>query len=719
MKIALRVAVAVILAAVTCCMAAEPLTKIVKDLPKGTEQPVGWRGNWTGKFLDAEPPLTWGKISKPMAGLRCQATKPKDDQPAGISASNGSLTEWMTVGPLPASGDAKAAIDEEFIKDEANCAAKEGDAINGVPWKKTTVPGSLVNFDSIYGKDIPKGTPTRNNSGTPPWEKPFVAYASTWVYSPAEVTFRFRVRAAGIVKIYMNGVSQNEALKILSQNNAYGGEFSCKLNKGWNHVLCKARNSVNGYVYNSSWYFDLGLRAIEPYTSTSEGIAWATLLPSYHIASPLIVGDKIFAMVKPADLVCMRKSDGKVLWIRSTTYYDLLTEKDKQSNPGFAKLVPLVAEINKIDAEYVETGKLTAETIRKRIDLHKQIVQTMAAVDAARFSGAIGHYPEANMPTPVSDGKQVYIWSELGIAVCYDLDGNRKWLTMPGARSSMELGCYCSPVLADGKMILFENNLERHKGGLIALDVHNGEAAWTLPDKTIGEPFMSLVPLKIGGDDCVLYGRRLVHGKDGKVLLENENDLVGHIPTPVIENGVLYGVICYYGDLFKSKLPTALTSTPMINECKVKMPFKAEGEAFISSPLYHDGLLYVVDQYGYLYVTDVNTQKVVYERELGLGKSWEFDFYIAPDWGWSSIYGSPIMAGKYIYVFGMNGTTVVLKPGREYVEVAKNKIEDCLLSAMYHSVGHEIPEFFASSPVAEGKRIYVRGGNYLYCIGAK
>src|SRR5579862_5281279 len=62
---------------------------------KGAEQTVGWRGNWTGKFLDANPPVKWSKLSKEMKGLFCQAGKPKDDKPTGVSASDGSLTEWL------------------------------------------------------------------------------------------------------------------------------------------------------------------------------------------------------------------------------------------------------------------------------------------------------------------------------------------------------------------------------------------------------------------------------------------------------------------------------------------------------------------------------------------------------------------------------------------------------------------------------------------------
>jgi hypothetical protein len=50
-----------------------------------------------------------------MAGLRCQADKPKDDKPAGVPAYHGSLTEWQVLGPLPSVGGDNA-IAEEFVK---------------------------------------------------------------------------------------------------------------------------------------------------------------------------------------------------------------------------------------------------------------------------------------------------------------------------------------------------------------------------------------------------------------------------------------------------------------------------------------------------------------------------------------------------------------------------------------------------------------------------
>jgi len=58
------------------------------------------------------------------------------------------------------------------------------------------------------------------------------------------------------------------------------------------------------------------------------------------------------------------------------------------------------------------------------------------------------------------------------------------------------------------------------------------------------------------------------------------------------------------------------------------------------------------------------------------------------------------VAGNRIYISSDNGATVVLEPGREYKELARNKLEP-----------------FRSSLVFEGRRMYVRTEKKLFCIG--
>ena len=60
-----------------------------------------------------------------------------------------------------------------------------------------------------------------------------------------------------------------------------------------------------------------------------------------------------------------------------------------------------------------------------------------------------------------------------------------------------------------------------------------------------------------------------------------------------------------------------------------------------------------------------------------------------------------------------SGTALVLKPGRVYNQIAKNKIENVVMA------GHwaERQERFVASPVFDGNRLYFRGEGTLYAIG--
>ena len=89
---------------------------------------------------------------------------------------------------------------------------------------------------------------------------------------------------------------------------------------------------------------------------------------------------------------------------------------------------------------------------------------------------------------------------------------------------------------------------------------------------------------------------------------------------------------------------------------------------FLASPLYHEGLLYVVSQDGILTVIDAARHTVVYQKLL------DADLYMTHtnDPGRGGLGSSPALAGKYLYLFGNRGTCLVIEPGRKYRLVAKN-----------------------------------------------
>jgi hypothetical protein len=69
--------------------------------PAGTV--VGWRGDWTGRYPDANLVTQWGYWPKsPNYGLRYQLNKPAQDD-AGkdtVEVKSRQLQEWLVLGPF-------------------------------------------------------------------------------------------------------------------------------------------------------------------------------------------------------------------------------------------------------------------------------------------------------------------------------------------------------------------------------------------------------------------------------------------------------------------------------------------------------------------------------------------------------------------------------------------------------------------------------------------
>ena len=64
--------------------------------------PVGWRGDGTGRYPGANPPVHWGQGLKQLGELRCAASVPKANGAADAApATLGFFTEWLVAGPIP------------------------------------------------------------------------------------------------------------------------------------------------------------------------------------------------------------------------------------------------------------------------------------------------------------------------------------------------------------------------------------------------------------------------------------------------------------------------------------------------------------------------------------------------------------------------------------------------------------------------------------------
>lgn len=411
-----------------------------------------------------------------------------------------------------------------------------------------------------------------------------------------------------------------------------------------------------------------------------KNVVWKTKMPHFSVATPVIVGDRIFVCSEPTSLICVNKADGKILWEQKSTYAELpwtAAEKEKLAEErlqadGWAKVQSTLEKQISVLNKQLPDEKAKEKDLRKQIEelrvqvtdlrnKRKALPLLMKATEPYR-DGTAGY----SQCTPVSNGKQIFVAFGNGLVACYDFDGTRRWLKLM-EHSTADYGHGSSPTLAGDKLLV-------HYADLVALDIKDGSESWRLKLRPLHG---TSIATKLDGVDVVLHPTgALIRAKDGKVLADKLGSCGDN--APIVHDKIVYFV---NGNTTAFKLPES-------PEGKVEPLWKCNlkgGDYWFASPIYHDGLLYAINGSRNYSVVDAKTGKLVFADRL--------DFE-------GRVYPSISLAGNLVYVSSDNGTTIVLEPGREYKEIARNNLET-----------------FRSSLVFEGRRMYVRTLKHLWCIG--
>lgn len=417
--------------------------------------------------------------------------------------------------------------------------------------------------------------------------------------------------------------------------------------------------------------------------SPTHNVLWATPMPSRSNSSPILIGDRLFVLSEPDMLICLRASDGKILWQRANPIEDAIST---QTQP--LPFLQANAQIRQVQTSLQEKEyELTARRRRssKSPDDEKasrEVKILEAQVDEARLRLAslaplmppLTNEEAGNTsPTPTSDGDSVYALFSTGVAASYDLEGKRRWIKFLDEPQGIN-GVSASPVLAGDKLILAINDL-------IAVDKATGEFQWR-----VNVPFRQGTPIafKIEEQDVLIVpSGYCVRVADGAILASGIGDLT--YTSPVIRDHVLY-MVQETAQAFK--IPERMAE-PL--EFPLLWTTQLKGVRYYSSPVLLDGLIYAVERNRILNVVDATTGERLYFEKLGLGQ----------EGGANAVYASATQGGRYVFVSGLGGTTIVLKPGRRFEQVASNELER-----------------FRSTPVFEGNRMYLRGHKNFYCISS-
>lgn len=415
--------------------------------------------------------------------------------------------------------------------------------------------------------------------------------------------------------------------------------------------------------------------------ATNKNVRWATPLAAWGNATPVIAGKKLFITAEPHTLLCLDADTGEILWTASNHAYEAIytPEEAARAKEAEAEAKKIAAEVADLTRQQTEAQKeFKANTndaalkakieelgkkIKERNDHSAKTFQPHFAPPAKH--GICGWAT----PTPVTDGKNVWVLFGNGVAACYDLDGKRLWAVITEKQKDTQ-GQSTSPALVGDKLVIYVNNL-------FALDKATGKEAWRVPCD-YGHVFGSIVPARVGGADAaVAPGGEIVRAGDGKVLARAKG---APFNAPAADGGAVY---------FADQNVWAVRIADKIENDAVAVTqiwkTATSGARHYPSPLVHEGIVYDMNEGSELAALSAADGKLLYKQKLEIKGT--------------TAYPSLVLAGKALLASAENGTTVIVQPGAEFKELGRNTLEP-----------------FRATPVPQGKRLYIRAMKRMYCL---
>jgi outer membrane protein assembly factor BamB len=264
-----------------------------------------------------------------------------------------------------------------------------------------------------------------------------------------------------------------------------------------------------------------------------------------------------------------------------------------------------------------------------------------------------------------------------------DFDGNLIWKADLGKIDTLGYGYGPSPVLYKDKVIVLADQDDTDKSFIAALSNADGKAVWKTSRKitnTWGTP----VIVNVGGDkQVVVNGSASVIAydpKDGKQLWRSEGPSAVIVHTPVFGAGMVFASVG-----FPEKKTLAIRLTPAQGKNRLAWGY-TKGTSYVPSPLFYDGYLYLMSDWGMLTCLDAKTGEVKYAAKR------------VPDPG---TFTSSLTAfdGK-ILMTSDDDDTYVIKAGPEFDVMQKNSVGETVMA----------------SPALAGDSIYIRSDKSLFRI---
>ena len=324
--------------------------------------------------------------------------------------------------------------------------------------------------------------------------------------------------------------------------------------------------------------------------------------------------------------------------------------------PGYGQSSPVIWRdrvfVTAVDGPNKEQAFVLCYDLRSGRELWRRAVATTEKVK-------VGNTVSQAAPTPVVDGKRLYVFFETGDLVALDHRGRQVW----GRQMTGDYGGVKGPhglgsSLAANRRHLFIAISHLGVSFVMAIDKSDGRTVWRTDRKSGMAWGTPLLLTYQGREQLVVRGNDGVTSYDtvdGKPLWFVNGMKGAPMPSPTLAGDLLI----VGSDQKEGTLAIRLGGSGDVTASHVTWR-PAEATSYFSSPLVHRGLVYLVSKVGIAYCLDLATGREVWRQRLGVGECW----------------ASPLAVGDRIYIFSNEGKTLVLRAGRQYEPLAENTISD-------------------------------------------
>jgi outer membrane protein assembly factor BamB len=302
-------------------------------------------------------------------------------------------------------------------------------------------------------------------------------------------------------------------------------------------------------------------------------------------------------------------------------------------------------------------------------------------------------------PSPVTDGKNVYVMTGTGVLKGFDFSGKELWsrdLQREYGQFGLQWGYASSPLLSDNALYIqvLHGMKTDDPSYVMRVDKTSGKTVWKVdrPTDAITESpdsyttpallrYGKTTELVVTGGDCVT-GHDLATGKElwrANGLNPDNNPSYRIVASPVIFNEIIYAPT-------RVKPLLALKAGGRGDITTSHLLWSTVNGPDVPTPLTDGQYFYVVNDRGIMWCLDAKTGAEIYAQQR-----------LKP----GAYSGSPVLADGKIYVTNEDGLTSVVRAGPKFEVLAENPLSDYCLS----------------SPAISDGQIFIRTSQHLYSIG--